>query len=280
MRHKPRVVVDGRDACLRHRETSEVAFRGDDTRVGVVTEWAESQQVPPAPGSYLSFAGSSGGVPDVADEVRRPAPLFFLSYPNASWRNAQGFQRGPDRRVMKFFDDLSVDVAALVSRPVGSDPGFIDRSSIPPGTRWTDELLRAIGTCKVFIALLSDPYAASEWCGMEWYAFSRRNVTPRSGNHTGIIPVIWTPTPRDRLPPVVDPLQIFSPGELAEEDIDALYQTNGVYGLLRVEQNNAYYEVVVWRLALRIAEFHFSHKADELILRPDELHDIFREDPP
>lgn len=248
---------------------------------GFVTEWVQSHQVPQASTSDSSSAGSSSGVQDGADQVHPLAPLFFLSYANATWGGVEG-QRGPDQRIIKFFNDLSENVAQLVSRPVGSDPGFMDRS-IAAGAYWTDELLAALGRCKAFVALLSDPYIASHWCRMEWYAFSQRKVTRTTGDgkvaHSGIIPVIWTPVPDHRLPPAVTEVERFSPRGLPDVHIAARYEANGVYGLLRMGQDDLY-EVLVWRLARRIAEFHFSHVVEELILCQDDLRDPFGRDPP
>jgi hypothetical protein len=250
-----------------------------NTRAGVVTEWVQSHRVPEVPRSHLFSAESSRGVRHVADEVRLQAPLFFLSYANSSWRSAQGYPRGPNPRVIKFFNDLSENVAELVGLPAGSEPGFIDRS-IAPGARWTNELLAAVGGCQVFVALMSDPYVASPWCGMEWYAFTRRTVIRQTADsQSGVIPVIWTPAPRRRLPKVVTDVQDFSPGELPGVDIAAMYATEGVYGLMRMGQD-MYYEVVVWRLAQRVAEFHFGHEVRSLVLSEGDLHDIFREDQP
>ena len=212
-------------------------------------------------------------MPGLPTEVRPRAPLFFLSYAHAMHRDE------PNQRVVKFFEDLSEDVAELVARPAGSDPGFIDRS-MAGGARWSSELLQAIGTCKVFVALLSDPYVTSSWCGMEWYAFSRREVTrnsgARSGHETGIIPVLWTPVPDHRLPRVVDAVQRFSPRGLPDVNIPVRYATEGVYGLMRMGHETIY-QGVVWRLAQSIAEFHFGYEVAPLVLGQDDLHDIFRE---
>jgi TIR domain len=261
-------------------DISLVAFGGSEPRAGSVTEWPTSHQVSQVSASRSSAAGSPRGVSGLPDDVRPEAPLFFLSHANPAWRGIDGQYR-PNRRTSKFFDDLSENVAELVSRPVGSEPGFMDRS-IASGTNWPDELLAAVGRCQVFVALLSDPYVASSWCSKEWYAFSRRTVYRRARegrtDETGIIPVIWTPAPDNRLPAVVSKVQRFSPRGLPEADVAARYNADGVYGLMRTGQDMLY-DVVVWRLAQRIAEFHFGHEVEERILCQDELRDFFREDP-
>src|SRR5215472_7793444 len=114
------------------------------------------------------------------DEVDPKAPLFFLSYARSAAAEAQMIPRERNRFFFRFFDDLSENVAELVSRPPGSDPGYMDRS-ISGGVHWRSELLEAIGTCQVFVALLSVRYFGSHWCSREWYAFSQRTVLNRAG---------------------------------------------------------------------------------------------------
>jgi hypothetical protein len=206
-----------------------------------------------------------------AREPRPRAPLFFLSYARAG---------RPSGQVVEFFNDLSEDVAELVGRPAGSDPGFMDRS-MRTGVRWLGELLQAVGSCQVFVALLSDPYVTSEWCRIEWHAFSRRTVLAISGDdvthRTGVIPVIWTPMPERRLPPVVSAVQRFEPRGLAGEDIGRQYQEEGVYGFKRLNQEDMY-RCAVYRLAQAIAEFHFAYKVEPLVFKPTDLDNSFGEE--
>jgi hypothetical protein len=207
-----------------------------------------------------------------AGELRPRVPLFFLSYAHAG---------RPSKLVTDFFDDLSEDVAALVGLQAGTEPGFMDRS-IPGGTQWLAELLDIVGTCQVFIALLSHPYVTSPWCSKEWDAFSRRKVVSITDDpvthRTGMIPVVWSPMPERRCPRVVSDVQRFLPRGLAGEDISDQYQAEGVYGFKRLNQESQY-RFVVWRLAQSIAEFHFACQVEPHVLRPAELRDIFREKP-
>jgi hypothetical protein len=218
---------------------------------------------------------------DSGGKIYRRAPLFFLSYAHSAWHRSQGAQPDPNQRIAEFFDDLSENVAQLVARPPGADPGFMDRAMVG-GTRWTPELLEAVGTCQVFVALLSHPYVSSQWCSREWYAFSQRTVTSPagdgSGHQTGIIPVIWTPVPEARLPKVVREVQRFSPRGLPDADIPARYESDGVFGLKNIGLDT-FYQSVVWRLAQRIAEFHFGHVVEARVMRESDLRDIFREKP-
>jgi hypothetical protein len=88
-----------------------------------------------------------------ADRPRCPAALRT--------RQASPPNTGPDRFVAKFFDDLSDDVRQLTGAAL---PGFMDQG-MAVGTRWSDQLSEALGTCRVFVALLSPSYIASHWCG-------------------------------------------------------------------------------------------------------------------
>jgi hypothetical protein len=207
-----------------------------------------------------------------AADTRPRGPLFFLSYA----RDGRATQYVAD-----FFKDLSDDVAQLVGRPAGSDPGFMDRS-VQGGALWLSDLLHAVGSCQVFVALLSDPYVASEWCSKEWYAFSQRPVRSRDTdevtNRTGIVPILWAPMPERPPPRVISAVQRFEPRGLEGEDISARYRVEGVYGLKRLNRIDLY-QGVVWHLAQAIARFNFAYKVESLVLEPDNLRDIFREKP-
>jgi hypothetical protein len=208
-------------------------------------------------------------------------PLFFLSYARARSKNQRPRRGDPDTYVITFFDDLSESVASLVSRRPGVDPGFMDRA-IRPGRPWSDELLRAIGTCDVFVALLSGPYTSSRSCGMEWFAFSQRKGTSEAepGRPPAIIPVIWAPFPEERTPATIRRFQRFSPAGLPNVDIQAEYEQHGVFGLMWM-MRTASYRGVVWQLAQEIAQRHHdNHALEQRTLGENELRDAFRENEP
>ncbi|MBR7833238.1 toll/interleukin-1 receptor domain-containing protein [Actinospica durhamensis] len=48
------------------------------------------------------------------------------------------------------------------------------------GRDWEREILRAVGSCQVFVDLRSNPYSHSPWCGREWTAFTRRRCWSRT----------------------------------------------------------------------------------------------------
>jgi TIR domain len=210
----------------------------------------------------------------IPGEVDPRTPLFFLSYAHSL--EAKG--RARNRRFIKFFEDLSENVAELVARPAGSDPGYMDRS-IPDGGRWTAELLTAIGTCQIFVALLSSPYFSSEWCAWEWHAFAQRRARsrlPGTSHQTGIIPVIWAPIRDREIPTAVSAVQRFNPRGVPDTDVAARYRDEGVVGLLQLKDIVAY-QAVVWRLAQRIAEVHDTHYVESRTFQVDELRNIFKE---
>ncbi len=209
-------------------------------------------------------------------------PIFFLSYARA--RRPMRPQAGPqdvNRSVARLFDDLSMHVDQLVGSPTGVDPGFMDRS-MESGTRWASEVLAAVGTCHVFIPLISSRYVESEWCAMEWDAFSRRNVVHRpadlSGNRTAILPVTWLPMREDQLPPAVRELQFFLPQQLKDPDIAQRYLVDGVYGLLALNDETDY-QAVAWRLARGIVDAYHAYQVEPKISTdPRQLRKSFRGD--
>jgi hypothetical protein len=215
-----------------------------------------------------------------SDDVDPRSPLFFLSYAHSLVTGqARSKNQGRNRRFVRFFEDLSENVAELVSRTAGSDPGYMDQSSIAAGRRWTPELLRALGTCQVFVALLSPIYIDSAWCSLEWHAFSRRQVTSYPdraiSNETAIIPVIWAPVREPDVPRKIQDVQWFYPLAMPETDKAASYEGDGVVGLLQIDE--IAYQAVVWRLAQRIAEIHYTHRVEPRTIQIGKLRNVFKE---
>jgi hypothetical protein len=194
------------------------------------------------------------------------APVFFLSY----WRpkpttSPTGAPREANRAIMRFFDDLTEDVNNLIGSVPGRDPGFLDVAG-DGGELWRRRILRAAGTCHVFVCLVSDPYlTASKWCAREWDLFARRRVVPRQPGaeaaESAIVPVLWTPITWP-LPPVVAEVNLFMPTRL-RDDFRAGYQAEGMLGLLRTGQENVY-QAIVWRLAQHVVRIHRSYRVEPL----------------
>jgi hypothetical protein len=147
------------------------------------------------------------------------------------------------------------------------------------GMGWTDELLEAVGTCQVLIALLSPRFLASEWCGKEWSAFSQRQVRAleaSQGPERGcIVPVLWTPPVPDlsRFGPASE-IQVFSPDSTPDPALPDRYRNNGIYGLLRTGQVDSY-QIIVWQLALFIAKLYHNQLAEVRTFRTEELQSAF-----
>jgi hypothetical protein len=209
-------------------------------------------------------------------------PLFFVSYPHSSDRlPPTGRPKARGQHVVQFFDDLSEHLVNLVPRAAGADPGFLDRQ-LQGGEEWRPELLHALGTCNVFVPLLSAPYFTSKWCGMEWDGFSQREVTVKAPTSdpqkTAIVPVIWAPLlSGTEAPPVVDAVQRFIPSGLPDPNVAEHYRRDGVYGLMVTKQEDAY-QMVVWRLAQRIAALCQSHEVAIRAFEPGDLSNVFQEE--
>ena len=146
-----------------------------------------------------------------------------------------------------------------MARLAGRDPGFLDRG-MRAGVDWEREILTAVGTCQVLVALVSEPFAKSTWCGWEWDAFSRRRTWRRADRvqmpgPMCILPVVWAPNPEVPTPKVVSSTQLFIPKPMSEEPSGQLgprYQKEGIYGL-HIAGQQAAYRGTVWRLAQEIS---------------------------
>ena len=206
------------------------------------------------------------------------APVFFLSYwrPKPS-RQGVGPPREATRFVTRFFDDLTADVNDLIGSVPGRDPGFLDVDG-DGGVLWRRKLLRAAGTCQVFICLLSVPYLhQSPWCAREWDLFARRRIKPRvpdaDQDESAIVPVLWTPMTA-RLPSVVAEVNWFMPARLPDE-ARAAYRAEGLLGLLKTGQENVY-QAIVWRLAQHVERIRRTCWVEPLYLeREDDLRTTF-----
>ncbi|RAY14769.1 hypothetical protein DPM19_13600 [Actinomadura craniellae] len=132
-----------------------------------------------------------------------PAPfVFFTSY--ARNRN--------EKQVARFHEDVSNWVRSEMGRGVG-EPGFLDQRNIPPGHDWEYTLLHNTATAGCMVALVSESYLTSGWCGREWGVFNDR--IHRSAPHgppgiPAIIPVRWEQI-HSTLPSVISRSQFFSP---------------------------------------------------------------------
>jgi hypothetical protein len=71
-------------------------------------------------------------------------------------------------------------------------------------------------------------------------------------------------------------VQRFSPTGLPNANITAQYKTNGIFGLLKQNQEDAY-QAVVWSLALQIADIHYAYRVEPMKFDPANLRNLFLE---
>jgi hypothetical protein len=215
-------------------------------------------------------------IPNAPDPV---APIFFVSHATAYGNSRDVPTIDPNSPFATFFRDLSQDVNQLVARRAGADPGFLDRG-LRAGVDWEHEILAAVGTCQVFIALLSAPFALSDYCGREYDGFSRRRTFRRPGGNlmpspNCILPVLWAP--RTPIPKVVRERQLFVPVPFRDLEFGQDYLREGVYGLYMAEQRRPY-RATVWRLAQEIQRLVQEYWVEPRIpKRSEELNNVFEE---
>ncbi|WP_214108189.1 TIR-like protein FxsC [Acrocarpospora catenulata] len=171
-------------------------------------------------------------------------PYFFLSYAHAP--SIRG-QDDPDYLIEQVLTDLSTHIMHMTDHPDGP-VGIIDRH-IPAGKAWKADILGALARCRVLLAFYSDRYFSSEWCGMEWHAFSVREDL--HANLTGnpvhaIVPVFWTPVDQEDLPEVAQSRQ-FSFANMGDH-----YKSGGLYGLAARRRYRDDYDVATFEIAQNI----------------------------
>ena len=189
-------------------------------------------------------------------------PLFFVSHANVTGPAAAA---NANDLFVDFFRELSGHVSQLHYRHSGADPGFMDLE-LEGGLAWEREVLKSVGTCHVFVALLSSPYVNREWCGLEWCAFRRRRSwrLDRNGwteTNECVVPVLWVPLSEAQTPDPVKEVELFRPPGLDVPGLVAAYRRHGLLGLHTVQPE--LYTAVVWYLALEI-----NRKLDEYRVEP------------
>jgi hypothetical protein len=124
---------------------------------------------------------------------------FFFSYARAD-RDGAGTTRlnaldhGQDNAIDTFYQHLCNQVAALTGRPAG-EVGFFDRKNLELGAPWPRELMAALGSASVMIALFSPTYFSRYACGREFEVFRRRHQAlqaklGRTADYR-VLPVLW-----------------------------------------------------------------------------------------
>lgn len=178
------------------------------------------------------------------------APVFFLSY--ARHHRVPGDKTGtaedPDRWTLRFFDDLTFEVAELTALPRESRPGFMDRE-VRVGQEWPRRISEALAECRVFVPLYTPRYFTSLSCASEWYLFQARQSAHELTSGTrpeAIIPVLWLPMPDTDLPPAAQALQ-FDHHTLGEA-----YARLGFLQLIRLARFKDEYQLAIHALAREV----------------------------
>jgi hypothetical protein len=184
------------------------------------------------------------------------APVFFLSYArhHRAPEDKTGTAEDPDRWTLRFFDDLTFEVAELTTLPRDSRPGFMDRE-VRVGQEWPRRISEALAACRVFVPLYTPRYFTSLSCASEWYLFQARQSAHELTSGTrpeAIIPVLWLPMPDTDLPPAAQALQ-FDHHTLGEA-----YARLGFLQLIRLARFKDEYQLAIHALAREVVRVALS----------------------
>jgi|GEM_PF-3479610 len=184
------------------------------------------------------------------------APVFFLSYArhHRAPEDKTGTAEDPDRWTLRFFDDLTFEVAELTALPRESRPGFMDRE-VRVGQEWPRRISEALAECRVFVPLYTPRYFTSLSCASEWYLFQARQSAHELTSGTrpeAIIPVLWLPMPDTDLPPAAQALQ-FDHHTLGEA-----YARLGFLQLIRLARFKDEYQLAIHALAREVVRVALS----------------------
>jgi hypothetical protein len=180
------------------------------------TRWSETPPAPsgdsqavaaPAARTRAVVTGSAvtgsavKGSAAMGSEAGEASFYFFTSY-----------ARRDDRRlVQQFHERFQAELERKVRRSVNCT-GFLDRLSMEGGAHWRVELRRALQSSPIMLALWSDDYFDSRWCGREFAVFTervRRVTKPGEPPPACILPLRWLRL-QDEIPRSASGLQIMS----------------------------------------------------------------------
>jgi hypothetical protein len=105
-----------------------------------------------------------------------------------------------DRYLDRFVDEFRNELSRLMVRPDMVTMAFLDRD-VPAGTKWSDEIIEALGAAQVLVCLMTPAYFTRPWCGRELEAFHQRlnQLVPQPTDVSFVIPIWWhlpvTPRP-------------------------------------------------------------------------------------
>ncbi|MCK9894124.1 toll/interleukin-1 receptor domain-containing protein [Frankia sp. AgB32] len=180
--------------------------------------------------------GTDGPPPLPRGPVGAASYYFFTSHAHRRDRD----------RVVTFHRDLEAELHRKVRRRT-EPAGFLDAERMGGGEHWPTALRDAVRTSPVLVALWTDDYFDSDWCGREFGIFQERirRATPVGGTPpTGIIPVPWL-VRETEVPPAAAELHI------ARMDLGRVYDDMPVLDLMR---HPAAYAEYVSLLAYRVMD--------------------------
>jgi FxsC-like protein len=180
-------------------------------------------------------------------------PYFFLSYARAD----------DDGYLSRFYRDLSEAVRSRTGH-AADDVGFRDELSMHIGTDWPTTLANAITSARVFVALCSPSYFASEMCGKEWQMFvdlSQDRQAATAGESPVLLPLTWIPA--TAIPDRVRRLQHSHAG------LGEIYAREGLHFLSRLSRYRDDYHLFITRFAERIVAAGESYTPEPPYYLPD-----------
>jgi hypothetical protein len=169
--------------------------------------------------------------------------LFFISYR----------RRADLELVRRFHEGLQRELGIKVNRGA-VHRGFLDVLSIQGGAHWRPELRHASCTTPIMIALWSDDYFASDWCGREFAIFQeriRRATRPGRKPPVGIIPLNWLRM-RGEVPACASSLQV------TPIDVGSRYKNMPLVDLMREDGR------IIRKFLIRLANRVLDITADPL----------------
>ncbi len=192
--------------------------------------------VPVDPFATRPIPGTDGPPPFPRGPGGAASYYFFTSHAHRQDRD----------RVVQFHRDLEAELRRKVRRRT-EPAGFLDAERMGSGDHWPTSLRDAVRTSPVMVALWTDDYFESDWCGREFGIFQERirRATPAGGKPpAGIIPVPWL-VRETEVPPAAAELHI------ARIDLGRTYDDMPVLDLMRHERAFAEY---VSLLAYRVMD--------------------------
>jgi FxsC-like protein len=185
---------------------------------------------------------------------------FFLSYARSN----------NDAYLIKFFDELSEQVRLLRGLPKDHAVAFIDQREEQHGDDWDAEIVEALQTSKVLIAMVSPGYFKGASAVREWALFDVRcrAAAPPGKTLPLVKPVIWIPLKDDDMPPGLKERH-YSAG-----DPDAVQNKRGMrYVLRQLQEHGDEYVDLVEALAREIIDAADAHPLPRLPTVP-KLQDV------